>query len=181
VEYQAAQTVLTGFLDRSAMYGVLSRFEMLGLDLVQVRRSPDPHAPVDDEVDPAEPVRRELDQPRAFGGIAQPARLQRHHLATDARTSSAVSSAASTATSHPTISAPSRANARAVARPMAPPVPVITQIFPASRSDISVSFLSNGELSVVNPVPSPLPSQAVHVVLKTYSARQQMNTDCPRG
>jgi hypothetical protein len=51
VEYQAAQTVLTGFLDRSAMYGVLSQFEMLGLGLVQVRRSPDPHAPVDDEVD----------------------------------------------------------------------------------------------------------------------------------
>jgi len=33
-----AHTVLTGHLDRSALYGVLSVIETLGLDLVEVRR-----------------------------------------------------------------------------------------------------------------------------------------------
>jgi len=51
VEYQATQTVLTGLLDRSAVYGLLSQFEMLGLDLIELRRSPDAHAAVDDEID----------------------------------------------------------------------------------------------------------------------------------
>jgi hypothetical protein len=51
VEYHATQTVLTGLLDRSAVYGVLAQFEMLGLDLVELRRSPDPHPAVDDEID----------------------------------------------------------------------------------------------------------------------------------
>ena len=51
VEYQDTQTVLSGPLDRSAVYGVLAQFEMLGLDLVELRRSPDPHAAVDDEID----------------------------------------------------------------------------------------------------------------------------------
>jgi hypothetical protein len=35
-------TVLTGLLDRSALYGVLAEVEALGLDLLEVRRlSPD--------------------------------------------------------------------------------------------------------------------------------------------
>jgi hypothetical protein len=33
-----AQTVLTGLLDRSALYGVLAEIEALGLDLVEVRQ-----------------------------------------------------------------------------------------------------------------------------------------------
>jgi hypothetical protein len=37
-----AHTVLTGLLDRSALYGVLAEAEALGLDLLEVRRlSPD--------------------------------------------------------------------------------------------------------------------------------------------
>ena len=32
-----ADTVLTGLLDRSALYGVLAEMEALGLDLVEVR------------------------------------------------------------------------------------------------------------------------------------------------
>ena len=35
---QGAETVLTGFLDRSALYGVLAEIEALGLDLVEVRQ-----------------------------------------------------------------------------------------------------------------------------------------------
>ena len=50
-EYQATQTVLTGDLDRSALYGTLSLLEMLGLDIIELRRSPDAHASVDDEID----------------------------------------------------------------------------------------------------------------------------------
>ena len=37
-EQQVSQTVLTGFLDGSALYGVLAQLEMLGLDLVEVHR-----------------------------------------------------------------------------------------------------------------------------------------------
>ena len=37
-EQQVSQTVLTGFLDRSALYGVLAQLEMLGLDLVEVHQ-----------------------------------------------------------------------------------------------------------------------------------------------
>jgi hypothetical protein len=33
-----ADTVLTGLLDRSALYGVLAEVEALGLDLVEVRQ-----------------------------------------------------------------------------------------------------------------------------------------------
>ena len=33
-----AETVLTGFLDRSALYGVLAEIEALGLDLLEVRQ-----------------------------------------------------------------------------------------------------------------------------------------------
>jgi hypothetical protein len=35
---QGAETVLTGLLDRSALYGVLAEIEALGLDLVEVRQ-----------------------------------------------------------------------------------------------------------------------------------------------
>jgi hypothetical protein len=37
---QGAETVLTGILDRSALYGVLAEIEALGLDLLGVCRSP---------------------------------------------------------------------------------------------------------------------------------------------
>jgi hypothetical protein len=36
VAEQVVQTVLTGLLDRSALYGVLAQLELLGLDLVDV-------------------------------------------------------------------------------------------------------------------------------------------------
>ena len=45
---QGTQTVLTGLLDRSALYGVLAEIEALGLDLLEVRqlvpdrKSPEP-------------------------------------------------------------------------------------------------------------------------------------------
>ena len=35
---QGADTVLTGLLDRSALYGVLAEIEALGLDLIEVRQ-----------------------------------------------------------------------------------------------------------------------------------------------
>jgi hypothetical protein len=37
-ERHGAHTVLTGLLDRSALYGVLAEVEALGLDLVEVRQ-----------------------------------------------------------------------------------------------------------------------------------------------
>ena len=41
-----AATVLTGLLDRSALYGVLAEIEALGLDLLEVRQlSPDRESP----------------------------------------------------------------------------------------------------------------------------------------
>jgi hypothetical protein len=41
-----AQTVLTGLLDRSALYGVLAEIEALGLDLLEVQRlTPDRKSP----------------------------------------------------------------------------------------------------------------------------------------
>ena len=36
--HHGAHTVLTGLLDRSALYGVLSEIEALGLDLLEVRQ-----------------------------------------------------------------------------------------------------------------------------------------------
>jgi hypothetical protein len=40
---QGAETVLTGLLDRSALYGVLSEIDALGLNLLEVRQlTPDP-------------------------------------------------------------------------------------------------------------------------------------------
>jgi hypothetical protein len=53
-QHHGADTVLTGQLDRSALYGVLAEVEALGLDLVEIRqlmpegRSPesgDSHSP----------------------------------------------------------------------------------------------------------------------------------------
>ena len=41
-----AQTVLTGLLDRSALYGVLAEIEALGLDLLELRKlTPDRESP----------------------------------------------------------------------------------------------------------------------------------------
>jgi hypothetical protein len=37
-QQHGADTVLTGLLDRSALYGVLAEIEALGLDLVEVRQ-----------------------------------------------------------------------------------------------------------------------------------------------
>jgi hypothetical protein len=36
--WRGADTVLTGFLDRSALYGVLAEIEALGLDLVEIHQ-----------------------------------------------------------------------------------------------------------------------------------------------
>jgi hypothetical protein len=36
--HHGAHTVLTGLLDRSALYGVLAEIEALGLDLVEIRK-----------------------------------------------------------------------------------------------------------------------------------------------
>jgi hypothetical protein len=41
-----AHTVLTGLLDRSALYGVLAQIEALGLDLLEIRKlTPDRESP----------------------------------------------------------------------------------------------------------------------------------------
>jgi hypothetical protein len=38
--YHGAHTILTGRLDRSALYGVLAEIEALGLDLLELRQLP---------------------------------------------------------------------------------------------------------------------------------------------
>ena len=38
--HHGAHTVLTGLLDRSALYGVLAEIEALGLDLLEIRKLP---------------------------------------------------------------------------------------------------------------------------------------------
>lgn len=44
--HHGAHTVLTGLLDRSALYGVLAEIEALGLDLLELRRlTPDRTSP----------------------------------------------------------------------------------------------------------------------------------------
>jgi hypothetical protein len=44
--HHGAHTVLTGLLDRSALYGVLAEIEALGLDLLEVRQLiPDRRSP----------------------------------------------------------------------------------------------------------------------------------------
>src|SRR2546428_5145409 len=66
---QRAETVLTGLLDRSALYGVLAEVEALGLDLLEVRqliphrRSPE----LDDSRSPLWPLVRPHPIPRAKG------------------------------------------------------------------------------------------------------------------
>jgi hypothetical protein len=42
IEPCEAATVLTGDLDEAALYGVLNRLLVLGLELVELTRSPDP-------------------------------------------------------------------------------------------------------------------------------------------
>jgi hypothetical protein len=37
-QHRGAYTVLTGLLDRSALYGVLAEIEALGLDLLEIRK-----------------------------------------------------------------------------------------------------------------------------------------------
>ena len=45
-QWQGAETVLTGLLDRSALYGVLAEIDALGLDLLEVRLlEPDRESP----------------------------------------------------------------------------------------------------------------------------------------
>jgi hypothetical protein len=44
--HHGPHTVLTGLLDRSALYGVLAEIEALGLDLLEVRQlTPDRESP----------------------------------------------------------------------------------------------------------------------------------------
>ncbi len=44
--HHGAHTVLTGLLDRSALYGVLAEIDALGLDLLEVRQlTPDRRSP----------------------------------------------------------------------------------------------------------------------------------------
>ncbi len=46
-QLKAGDTLLTGLLDRSALYGVLAEIEALGLDLVELRRlTPKRRSPV---------------------------------------------------------------------------------------------------------------------------------------
>ena len=45
-QHHGADTVLTGLLDRSALYGVLAEIDALGLDLLEVRQlEPDRKSP----------------------------------------------------------------------------------------------------------------------------------------
>ena len=45
-QWRGAETVLTGLLDRSALYGVLAEIDALGLDLLEVRQlEPDRKSP----------------------------------------------------------------------------------------------------------------------------------------
>ena len=49
-QWRGAETVLTGLLDRSALYGVLAEIDALGLDLLEVRQlEPDPGSPTPDD------------------------------------------------------------------------------------------------------------------------------------
>ena len=48
--WHGADTVLTGLLDRSALYGVLAQIEALGLDLVEIHRlAPQRKSPESDD------------------------------------------------------------------------------------------------------------------------------------
>ena len=49
-QHHGADTVLTGLLDRSALYGVLAEVEALGLDLLEVRQlTPQRRSPESDD------------------------------------------------------------------------------------------------------------------------------------
>jgi hypothetical protein len=49
-QHHGAHTVLTGLLDRSALYGVLAEVEALGLDLLEVRQlAPECKSPGSDD------------------------------------------------------------------------------------------------------------------------------------
>jgi hypothetical protein len=49
-QHHGAHTVLTGLLDRSALYGVLAEIEALGLELLEVRQlTPDRESPGSDD------------------------------------------------------------------------------------------------------------------------------------
>jgi hypothetical protein len=49
-QHHRAHTVLTGLLDRSALYGVLAEIEALGLELLEVRQlTPDRKSPGSDD------------------------------------------------------------------------------------------------------------------------------------
>jgi hypothetical protein len=49
-QQHGAHTVLTGLLDRSALYGALAEIEALGLDLLEVRQlTPDRKSPGSDD------------------------------------------------------------------------------------------------------------------------------------
>jgi hypothetical protein len=49
-QHYGADTVLTGVLDRSALYGVLAEVEALGLDLVEIRQlMPEGRSPESDD------------------------------------------------------------------------------------------------------------------------------------
>jgi len=49
-QWHGAETVLTGLLDRSALYGVLAEIDALGLDLLEVRQlEPDRKSPGSDD------------------------------------------------------------------------------------------------------------------------------------
>ena len=49
-QWRGEETVLTGLLDRSALYGVLAEIDALGLDLLEVRQLElDPGSPEPDD------------------------------------------------------------------------------------------------------------------------------------
>ena len=49
-QWDGADTMLTGLLDRSALYGVLAEIDALGLDLLEVRQlAPDRRPPTADD------------------------------------------------------------------------------------------------------------------------------------
>jgi hypothetical protein len=48
-QWHGAQTVLSGLLDGSALYGVLAEIEALGLDLLEVRQLPPGKSPGSDD------------------------------------------------------------------------------------------------------------------------------------
>ncbi len=44
-QWHGAHTVLTGLLDRSALYGVLAEIDALGLDILEIRQLTPQHKP----------------------------------------------------------------------------------------------------------------------------------------